>query len=164
LRADVEGACAAAEVLRGRLADAEESLAQVKRERDRAREDREEAMASLDVLREELTEAGAGYGEPVAWFHTRGGAPVLLYHHRFVTRFDYRGAPYAAEMPYEVDGFQWRCLGCGTYGHEGDTYRDDGYRRLVEAREAANEHAAGCWSAEKALPAVGLASVEAEAK
>jgi hypothetical protein len=77
-------------------------------------------------------------------FLTLGGAPVELHTARFTTRFDYRGAPYATPQPYEVDGFNWRCTGCTAYGREGDTYNDPGYRKLGEARSAANEHAETC--------------------
>jgi len=75
---------------------------------------------------------------------TVGEAVVDLHTKRFTTQWDYRGAPYAATTPYEVNGFNWRCLGCGTYGREGDTYNDPGYRDLSKARGAAQEHAEKC--------------------
>ncbi|GAA0969627.1 hypothetical protein GCM10009555_017100 [Acrocarpospora macrocephala] len=73
-----------------------------------------------------------------------GGAAVDLHSLRFATKWDYRGAPYAATTPYEMDGFNWRCLGCKEYGREGDTYNDPGYGDLREAREAAQQHAERC--------------------
>ncbi|MFI0915293.1 hypothetical protein [Streptomyces abikoensis] len=79
-------------------------------------------------------------------FLTQGGAPVDLRPARFTTRFDYRGAPYAADKPYEIDGFNWHCTGCTSYGREGDTYNDPGYRSLEEARTKANAHAEKCRS------------------
>ncbi|WP_187368119.1 hypothetical protein [Nonomuraea terrae] len=80
----------------------------------------------------------------VARFVTLGGAMVDLDRQRFTTTFDHRGAPYGASKPYEIDGYNWRCHGCGSYGREGDTYHDPGFRREQEAREDANDHAGMC--------------------
>ncbi|MFD7661046.1 hypothetical protein [Streptomyces sp. NPDC059788] len=79
-------------------------------------------------------------------FRTQGGAHVDVHTLRFAARFDHRGAPYAANEPYEIDGFGWRCLGCLSVAREGDTYYERGYRERREARDRANEHAAGCHS------------------
>lgn len=80
----------------------------------------------------------------VVRYLTVGGATVDLHRKRFTTTFSHRGAPYAADKPYEVDGFNWRCLGCGVYGREGDSYHDPGYRSLPEARDVAQGHAEKC--------------------
>jgi hypothetical protein len=81
-------------------------------------------------------------------FLTRGGAVVDVYAVRFVTRW-LEGPPTLAVEPYEIDGFQWTCGGCGAYGREGDAYRDPHYRDQVEARGDANEHADTCWALPK---------------
>ena len=81
-------------------------------------------------------------------FLTQGGATVELYSTRFVTRWR-GGPPFAAATPYEINGFQWKCAGCGAYGREGETYDDPNYRTEKEAREAANGHAGACWSMPK---------------
>lgn len=83
----------------------------------------------------------------LATFTTLGGAAVELHPMTFTTRFDYRGAPWAASTPYEVDGYNWRCRGCAAYGREGDSYNDPGFRCLDEARTEANAHAGECRSA-----------------
>lgn len=83
----------------------------------------------------------------IARFATLGGAPVELHTARFTTQFTHRGAPYGADKPYEIDGYNWRCLGCAAYGREGDTYHDSGFRELGQARADANKHAGECHSA-----------------
>lgn len=77
----------------------------------------------------------------IARYRTAGGATVALHPTRFTTKWDYRGAPYAATTPYEVGGWNWRCLGCGEYGREGDSYNDPGFCELREARADAQVHA-----------------------
>lgn len=86
------------------------------------------------------------HADVIARFATLGGAPVELHTMRFTTTFDYRGAPFAANGPYEVDGYNWRCRGCAAYGREGDSYNDPGFRHLSEARTEANAHAGECRS------------------
>ncbi|MFD7922516.1 hypothetical protein ACFV3R_25230 [Streptomyces sp. NPDC059740] len=81
-------------------------------------------------------------------FLTLGGATVDVRATRFTTRWLRPGPPYAARQPYETNGFQWECGGCGAYGREGDTYNDPNYREQREAREHANSHAEKC----RALP------------
>ena len=83
----------------------------------------------------------------IAWFTTLGGATVELHTARFTTTFDYRGAPYAADRPYQIDGYNWRCLGCAAYGREDESYDDPGFRRKNEARDDASKHAGECRSA-----------------
>lgn len=82
-------------------------------------------------------------------FRTRGGATIELHPARFTAKFDYRGAPWAVREPYEVKGFNWRCLGCSAYGREDDTFHEDGFRQRREARDDANGHANVCWSMPK---------------
>lgn len=81
-------------------------------------------------------------------FRTLGGAAVVVERTRFVTRWR-SCPPFAADKPYEINGFQWTCGGCGAYGREGDTYNDRNYREQKEARVEANAHAEKC----RALPA-----------
>jgi hypothetical protein len=81
-----------------------------------------------------------------------GGAIVELHRTRFTTTWSSSGPPCAAHTPYEVDGFNWRCLGCDAYGREGDTYNDPGYRDFGKARNAAQEHAAQCRAMPKDTP------------
>jgi hypothetical protein len=76
-------------------------------------------------------------------FLTIGGATVRVHKTRFITRWA-GGPPFAAAKPYEINGFQWTCDGCGAYGREGETYKDRNFRQVVEAREDANEHASTC--------------------
>lgn len=80
----------------------------------------------------------------IARFVNHGGALVDLHRARFTTRWRPSGPPYAAHRPYEVDGFNWRCLGCAAYGREGETYYDPGFRAMDEARAGAQEHAENC--------------------
>jgi hypothetical protein len=80
----------------------------------------------------------------VARFVNVGGAMVDLHRQRFTTTFDYRGAPYAADKPYQINGYNWTCGGCGAYGREGDTYHDPGFRSEQDARKDANDHASAC--------------------
>ncbi|MGJ6967884.1 hypothetical protein ACSDR0_38845 [Streptosporangium sp. G11] len=77
-------------------------------------------------------------------FLNQGGATVDLYPVRFTTKWNYRGAPYAATHGYEVNGYSWSCLGCGVHARQGDTYNDPGYRDLSEARQSAQGHAEIC--------------------
>lgn len=72
------------------------------------------------------------------------GAPVDVHGHRFITVWSHTGPPHAAAQPYEVNGFNWRCLGCGSYGRQGDTYNDPGYRDRREAQADAQAHAERC--------------------
>lgn len=80
----------------------------------------------------------------IASFRNVAGAMVDLHTARFETRFTYSGPPYAADEPYKVDGWNWRCLGCAKFGREGDTYNDPGFRQLQEARSEAQAHATVC--------------------
>lgn len=82
-------------------------------------------------------------------FLTQGGATVEVHPKEFTARFDYRGAPYAVETPYKVDGFNWRCAGCAGFGRENETYYELGFRRIGEARDEANQHAKDCQSMPK---------------
>ena len=88
----------------------------------------------------------------ISRFETLGRATVELHTKRFTTTFSHRGAPYAADTPYEVDGWNWRCLGCAAYGREGDTYHDPGFRDLRQARADANGHAGDCRSKPATAP------------
>ncbi|MFC3981412.1 hypothetical protein [Streptosporangium jomthongense] len=72
------------------------------------------------------------------------GAPVDLHGHRFITTWTSAGPPHAADRPCEVNGFNWRCLGCGSYGRQGDTYNDPGYRDRRDAQADAQAHAERC--------------------
>lgn len=89
----------------------------------------------------------------VARFENISGALVELHTARFLTNWTYAGPPNAADLPYEVDGWNWRCLGCHEYGREGETYYDPGFRKLSEARSEAQEHAERC----RAVPAAAEA-------
>lgn len=80
----------------------------------------------------------------IARFATLGGALVELHSVRYTTRYDSRGNPYLAREPYEIDGYNWRCLGCAEYGFEGERYDDTAFRHLKEARAGAQEHAEMC--------------------
>ncbi|MFJ7238235.1 hypothetical protein ACIQWB_14030 [Streptomyces olivaceus] len=80
-------------------------------------------------------------------FLTVGGSTVDLRQTRFITRWN-GCPPFAAAEPYEIDGFQWTCVGCGAYGREGDTYHDPNFRKSKEARDDAQAHAEKC----RALP------------
>jgi hypothetical protein len=80
----------------------------------------------------------------IARFENVAGALVELHPMRYTTRYDSRGNPYLAREPYEIDGFNWRCLGCAEYGFEGERYDDAGYRHLKDARTDAQTHAARC--------------------
>jgi hypothetical protein len=82
--------------------------------------------------------------EVIARFVNLGGAVVELHTARFMTHWTYAGPPHAAVQDYEVDGWNWRCLGCAAYGRESDTYKDPGFRKLAEARSEAQQHAAMC--------------------
>ena len=56
-----------------------------------------------------------------------------------------KGSPWAVDLPYECDGYNWRCKGCGRYGFmPHDSPREPGYRKLHEALDGAQEHATGC--------------------
>lgn len=78
-------------------------------------------------------------------FLTHGGAEVELRPAGYISRWAASGPPHAAD-PHRVEGFNWRCQGCRSYGREGDTYNDPGYLERREAREEANSHAANCWA------------------
>jgi hypothetical protein len=80
---------------------------------------------------------------PLIRFLTVGGAAVEVRRTRFITRWA-SCPPFAAAAPYEIDGFQWTCHGCGAYGREGETYQDRNFRQEKEARDDANGHAANC--------------------
>ena len=80
----------------------------------------------------------------IARFANAAGALVELHPARFMTNYDYRGKPYGADEPYEISGYNWRCLGCAEYGFEGERYDDAGYRTLKDARADAQTHAARC--------------------
>ncbi|WP_068922227.1 hypothetical protein [Planobispora rosea] len=92
-------------------------------------------------LKKETATNGAWPDGVIIRYLNVGGATVDLHRKRYTTQWSYRGAPYAADTPYEVEGYNWRCLGCDAYGREGDTYNDPGYRDLSKTRDAAQEHA-----------------------
>lgn len=82
--------------------------------------------------------------DPVAMqFRTRGGAVVALHQHTFTTRTDQHGT-WTGRLR-QVDGFNWRCLGCDTVGRDSSTDLA-GYGTVSAARDHANGHAATCWS------------------
>jgi hypothetical protein len=87
-------------------------------------------------------------GDVITRFISVGEAIVELHSVRFTTHWTYSGPPFAADKPYVIDGFNWRCLGCGEYGREDETYDDPAYREATEARTEAQAHAAAC----RALP------------
>ncbi len=93
-----------------------------------------------------IADLTARYGEVVSVFHTLAGAPVIIHRAWFMTRFDYRGAPHAADEPHHIHGYQWRCLGCQMHGREDDWYNDPGFRTLTPARDDATIHARACAS------------------
>jgi hypothetical protein len=78
-------------------------------------------------------------------FLTVGGATVELQRHCFTTRYTWQGRPYVGD-PRQVDGFVWKCLGCGADGKghisswDGDYLPDE----RNEARGHANAHAHEC--------------------
>ncbi|MFI0425101.1 hypothetical protein [Spongiactinospora sp. 9N601] len=85
-------------------------------------------------------------------FLNLGGSVTELHRTRFTTRWTYSGPPYAAASPYEINGYTWRCLGCAAYGREGDDYNDPGWRKLHEARQDAQDHAAYCRAMPRPVP------------
>ncbi|MEW1842652.1 hypothetical protein AB0392_32310 [Nonomuraea angiospora] len=80
-------------------------------------------------------------GEVITRYANRAGAVVELHTTRFMTKWTLSGPPYAANTPYEVDGFNWRCLGCKRYGRQGETYYDPGFQDRREAEDDAQAHA-----------------------
>lgn len=91
----------------------------------------------------------------VASFRNAASALVELHTARFMTHWTYSGPPYAADSPYEVGGWNWRCLGCKAYGREGETYYDPGFRNLPEARSGAQAHAVECRAVPRLAELVG---------
>lgn len=81
-------------------------------------------------------------GEVITRYANRAGAVVELHHQRFTTKTDSRGY-YHQETSFEVDGFNWRCMGCGVAGGLG-VFKDDPYRDLGKARAGAQGHADDC--------------------
>lgn len=80
-------------------------------------------------------------GEVINRYANRVGAIVELHTARFTTKWTYQGPPMAAATPYEVDGYNWRCLGCKRYGRQDETYYDPGFRDRREAEDDAQKHA-----------------------
>lgn len=74
---------------------------------------------------------------------TGGGAVVEVYRLTFPAKFSHKGAPYALEGPgFDINGHNWRCLGCGKKGREeNEFYHESGFRKLDEARDGAQKHA-----------------------
>jgi hypothetical protein len=83
-------------------------------------------------------------GEVITRYANRADAIVELHTARFMTTWTRQGPPMAASTPYEVDGYNWRCLGCKRYGRQYDTYNDPGFRELREAEDATQIHADEC--------------------
>jgi hypothetical protein len=101
------------------------------------------------LTRKQPATATAWPEDVLARFVNVGGATVELHNQRFSTKTDSRGY-YHPETSFEVGGFNWRCLGCAVTGC-GDPYEDRAYRKLDEARDHANGHAAKC----RAMPRPG---------
>jgi hypothetical protein len=83
-------------------------------------------------------------GEVITRYANRAGAVVELHTARFTTHWTNAGPPYGANTPYEVDGYNWRCLGCKRYGRQNETYYDPGFQKLEEAQDGAQGHANDC--------------------
>ncbi|MCF6467437.1 hypothetical protein FAF44_03280 [Nonomuraea sp. MG754425] len=83
-------------------------------------------------------------GEVITRYANRAGAVVELHTARFMTTWTRSGPPYAANKPYEVDGYNWRCLGCKRYGRQGETYYDPGFVDRRKAENDAQGHADDC--------------------
>lgn len=80
-------------------------------------------------------------------FLTQGGAVVEVRTCRFRTRYTVKGRPYISDEYREVNGSNWRCLGCGKQGDAaGYSYQAEPYLpdEADKARDDANGHAAGC--------------------
>ncbi|NUQ95892.1 MAG: hypothetical protein HOY79_04785 [Streptomyces sp.] len=107
------------------------------------RKDATPAMIDAPCTDTDTTANPVEVDNTIARFLTLGGAVVRMYPTRFITRWA-GGPPFAAAKPYEVSGYQWTCDGCGSYGREGDTYKDPNYRDKQEARDEANGHADAC--------------------
>ncbi|WP_327135920.1 hypothetical protein OG311_38120 (plasmid) [Streptomyces sp. NBC_01343] len=88
---------------------------------------------------------------PLMRFLTVGHAVVEVHTHRFTTRYTCQGRPYADPAnPREVEGFRWKCGGCGATGETDGSSgpRFDYGRYLPEERDQvradANAHATVC--------------------
>jgi hypothetical protein len=85
---------------------------------------------------------------PLMQFLTQGAAVVEVRSHRFRTRYTWQGRPFVSDEVREVDGFTWKCLGCGKRGSGGRGPFSDGEPYLDnegdQARDDANAHAASC--------------------
>lgn len=87
-------------------------------------------------------------------FLTVGGATVELLKHSFATRYLPKGRPHASHDERDVDGYRWKCLGCGDNGYRtqnGIPFGDSQYlpNEFHEARTDANQHANTCRSMPK---------------
>ncbi|MFE2412332.1 hypothetical protein ACFXDE_28690 [Kitasatospora sp. NPDC059408] len=85
----------------------------------------------------------------LARYLTVGGAQIDLTSVRFRTRFLPKGRPYVGDTYHEVDGFTWKCNGCGTTGSVGvygDPYLPN---ERQDAHLDANAHANECRSMPK---------------
>jgi hypothetical protein len=80
-------------------------------------------------------------------FQTQGEAVVELYRHQW-TETHY-ATKNTSRKSFDRTGFEWRCNGCGMTGAaqrlrmDGAGYHETDPR---ESRDAANAHAAGCYS------------------
>jgi hypothetical protein len=80
-------------------------------------------------------------------FLTAGGATVELRTKRFSTRtHPAKGRPYVVDEPYQVDGYDWDCLGCGAGSRDRSFWDEQGYLpdQQSQARDDANDHASAC--------------------
>lgn len=80
-------------------------------------------------------------------FRTQGGAVVELRAHRFRTNYTWKGRPYVGDEYYDVDGYNWRCLGCDKQGNaRAYSTLSEPYLPMEDdkARDDANKHAATC--------------------
>lgn len=80
----------------------------------------------------------------IARFVNLGAALVELHTARFLTKWTAAGPPWHAARPYEVDGWNWWCTGCGEYGRDDESYDDPAFRKLADARSGAQEHSEKC--------------------
>jgi hypothetical protein len=83
----------------------------------------------------------------VTRFLTHGGATVELRAKRFATRtHPVKGRPDVLDEPYQVDGYDWDCLGCGAGSQDRSYWDEQGYlpKEQREARDDANDHASVC--------------------
>ncbi|MFF4777655.1 hypothetical protein ACFY05_32990 [Microtetraspora fusca] len=75
---------------------------------------------------------------------TAGATTVDVYETTFKTGYDAHGKWLGGERR-EVDGFNWRCLGCNEVGKADESYYiGKGYRDQREAKNEAQTHANGC--------------------